>query len=295
MRKELVHIGDMSNTLQIKDFHIGICGANWTFDSHYHPSFEVLYCYDGSVSEWMENEKIPFHSGDWLLIPPGMRHYTVNESDTRFTYVSLIFDLDNPTFRKELKSIPRYLITREETIESQLPTYVELLEANVNELVLRDPESPIKHVTLFEGLGLQALILQIVQELVLLSGQRRDRMDHPEASPHEIEVASQIERLLSEFLHNSEVSIIQIAEQVGLSRGQCTKIFSKVFGMAPRHYVSTQRLLQAKEMLLYTDESIQTISDRLGFSSLSHFSRQFKRWTGKSPLQYRPKYRTHYT
>lgn len=44
---------------------------------------------------------------------------------------------------------------------------------------------------------------------------------------------------------------------------------------------------EAKGLLRYTDKSITAISDYLGFSSQSHFSHVFKKYSGNLPNEYR--------
>ncbi|MCH8498156.1 MAG: AraC family transcriptional regulator [Marinobacter sp.] len=47
----------------------------------------------------------------------------------------------------------------------------------------------------------------------------------------------------------------------------------------------------ATEMLLYTELSVDTIADQLGYSDPSNFGRAFRRWTGLSPRHYRQQQR----
>ena len=44
---------------------------------------------------------------------------------------------------------------------------------------------------------------------------------------------------------------------------------------------------EARRLLDYTDKSLTSISSYLGFSSPSHFSRVFKKYTGMLPSEYR--------
>ena len=46
---------------------------------------------------------------------------------------------------------------------------------------------------------------------------------------------------------------------------------------------------QAKDALRLTDERVQSICHRLGFSSQSYFGKQFKEATGMTPGEYREK------
>lgn len=44
---------------------------------------------------------------------------------------------------------------------------------------------------------------------------------------------------------------------------------------------------KAKELLAISNLNVYTVSEQLGFRSVHHFSRQFRRWTGLTPSQYR--------
>ena len=47
---------------------------------------------------------------------------------------------------------------------------------------------------------------------------------------------------------------------------------------------------EAKRLLRYSDKSLTAISNYLGFSSQSHFSRVFKKYASCAPGEYRAKY-----
>ncbi|MCF2940006.1 helix-turn-helix domain-containing protein [Paenibacillus alkaliterrae] len=57
--------------------------------------------------------------------------------------------------------------------------------------------------------------------------------------------------------------------------------------MSPRRYLSELKLHEAKELIQQPGLSLKEIASQLGYEELSNFSRQFKRWTNMSPLQYR--------
>lgn len=57
-------------------------------------------------------------------------------------------------------------------------------------------------------------------------------------------------------------------------------LFSEFEGVTLEKYIITQRILQVKEQLINTDKSLTEISDELGYSSVSHLSRQLKAYTG---------------
>ena len=54
-------------------------------------------------------------------------------------------------------------------------------------------------------------------------------------------------------------------------------------------FILMKKSEEAARLLAYTDKSLIAISDFLGFSSQSHFSRVFKKYMGKTPSEYRAK------
>ncbi|WP_143875836.1 helix-turn-helix domain-containing protein, partial [Oenococcus oeni] len=52
-------------------------------------------------------------------------------------------------------------------------------------------------------------------------------------------------------------------------------------------YLSKLKLKWAQQMLAKPQYNIDEIALVLGYSDSTHFSRQFKRWTGLSPKKYR--------
>ncbi|MGP3782803.1 helix-turn-helix domain-containing protein [Paenibacillus sp. 1A_MP2] len=63
--------------------------------------------------------------------------------------------------------------------------------------------------------------------------------------------------------------------------------FQKVYGISPRKYLSELKLHEAKQLIHQPDLNLTRVAAMLGYSSLAHFSRQFRRWTGMSPSEYR--------
>lgn len=83
------------------------------------------------------------------------------------------------------------------------------------------------------------------------------------------------------------VKIEQLARQVGVSRTYLYKIFISHSGKSVQQYLLDLRLEAAMDMLKKTRRDITEIAYSCGFTDSPSFCRQFKKTTGRTPLQYR--------
>lgn len=80
-----------------------------------------------------------------------------------------------------------------------------------------------------------------------------------------------------------------IAKALYLSRPYLSRRFQEETSMSLSSFIRRRKTEEAKRLLLYTDRTINDISEYLGYSSASHFIAVFTKETGISPLQYRMK------
>lgn len=86
------------------------------------------------------------------------------------------------------------------------------------------------------------------------------------------------------------LTVRETAEKLGLAPTYLSALFKKETGLALSEYVRRARIDTACTLLRYTDFSCLEIAEYLCFSSDSHFSQVFRRYTGQTPREYR---RTH--
>ena len=85
----------------------------------------------------------------------------------------------------------------------------------------------------------------------------------------------------------ADLTIQQIAEDLGVSYSNFRKLFKEFTGISPALYQQDLRLQRAKELLATTSLSIKEIAYRLRFESPDYFSSKFKIKTGKKPSEFR--------
>ena len=90
--------------------------------------------------------------------------------------------------------------------------------------------------------------------------------------------------------HQTEdISLGQVAKAVNTSTFFFCKMFKKVTGINFTDYVSRVRIENAKNLLLNPNLRVSEIAYEVGFQSLTHFNRVFKKIIGQSPTDYRAK------
>ncbi len=66
-----------------------------------------------------------------------------------------------------------------------------------------------------------------------------------------------------------------------------SNLFSTVEGVTIEQYFINQKIEKTRELLVYDELTLTEIADRLGYSSVAHLSRQFKKVTGMTPSQFK--------
>src|SRR5262249_42875182 len=97
-----------------------------------------------------------------------------------------------------------------------------------------------------------------------------------------------VEGLLTPLLETGNVTMSAIASQLGLSRQSLFRKL-KAEGVTFEEVLDGLRRTLALRYLNGEGLSVKETAFRLGFSEPASFSRAFKRWTGKSPLEVRRK------
>ena len=129
--------------------------------------------------------------------------------------------------------------------------------------------------------SLEALLGIFAQHLSLLSRQLNMQSRHAEA-PAITRAKEFIEANYSE-----RISLGAVAKVTHTSTFYFCKLFKRVTGVNFTDYVARVRVEKAKNLLFNPNLRISEIAFEVGFQSLTHFNRVFKRVTGQSPSRYR--------
>ncbi|MFR5556563.1 MAG: helix-turn-helix domain-containing protein [Coprococcus sp.] len=82
------------------------------------------------------------------------------------------------------------------------------------------------------------------------------------------------------------LTIEQICRDNMIGRSQLQKIFQQKTGLGVIEYFSNMKIDAAKQMMRTDLMNFTQIVEKLGYSSIHYFSRQFKKITGMTPSEY---------
>ncbi|HTL17900.1 MAG TPA: helix-turn-helix domain-containing protein [Patescibacteria group bacterium] len=133
----------------------------------------------------------------------------------------------------------------------------------------RQHESAVKLLTIF------------AQHLAILSNQILVRQENAEPP-----VITKAKKFIEEH-QTEDISLSDVAKAVNTSSFYFCKMFRKITGINFTDYLARLRIERAKNLLLNPNLRVSEIAYEVGFQSLTHFNRVFKRILGQSPTDYR--------
>ncbi|WP_144702795.1 MULTISPECIES: GlxA family transcriptional regulator [unclassified Aminobacter] len=83
------------------------------------------------------------------------------------------------------------------------------------------------------------------------------------------------------------LSLVEIADHVGLSRRQIERLFRQEMGRSPARYYLEIRLDRARHLLIQSTMPVVEVAVACGFVSASHFSKCYRELYARSPQQER--------
>jgi AraC-like DNA-binding protein len=87
--------------------------------------------------------------------------------------------------------------------------------------------------------------------------------------------------------YTETITLEGLAHIFGLSKYHLSRLYKRYTGFSPIDYQISQRITQSKNLLQFTDISIQEISYQIGIENISHFINLFKKREALTPLQFR--------
>lgn len=87
--------------------------------------------------------------------------------------------------------------------------------------------------------------------------------------------------------YSTQFPMEDLAEVCHMSLTHFRRVFHTIMRTSPLDYLNSTRIMKACNLLLSTEESILTISEMVGFASVSNFNRHFRSVIRMTPREYR--------
>lgn len=111
---------------------------------------------------------------------------------------------------------------------------------------------------------------------------------HPEESPRAVKKRSVLD--VKDYLdrnYRSRITLEELSARFFIDKYYLVKVFKEQFGCSINTYLLDLRITRAKQLLRFSDRSLEEIGEECGLGSPQYFSRQFKKVEGISPSRYR--------
>ena len=111
---------------------------------------------------------------------------------------------------------------------------------------------------------------------------------HPESvtvSQKRMELAAVKEYLDEHYME--KIMLEELAEKFFINKFYLSKIFKEAYGTTVNNYLISKRITRAKQLLRFTDMTVDEIGAAVGMVDANYFSRMFRKVEGSSPREYR--------
>jgi YesN/AraC family two-component response regulator len=88
----------------------------------------------------------------------------------------------------------------------------------------------------------------------------------------------------------NELPVEKIAEYSGVHPGYLSKIFKLSVGMTIPEYINRKKIEDSKYFLLHSNSQLSEIAHMFGYCNQSYYTALFKKYTGKTPGQFKSSY-----
>lgn len=83
------------------------------------------------------------------------------------------------------------------------------------------------------------------------------------------------------------IKVTDLCNNLFISPASLRRVFTHIFGLSPQGFIRIVRMYYAEIQLKDNSYSLTSIASGLGFSSVNHFSKEFKVFHGMCPREYR--------
>lgn len=282
-----------------------LTGENWKISDipcgclHFHNCLEIGFCHsDHGYLEFYNGTVLPFSKGDITFIPRNIPHTTCSSPglNSRWSYLffnpmQLFSDLLTPDAIRPLlqNDVTRYLIPAGASMRLSF-----LLSCIIEELSGSSPNCLIAKNYLFSfylELCRYALHVAPGDCCEASDSNETDAKPSEEMNPfvlntlNTLSIYPALEYIEDNYMNKFPIEIL--ADISHMSPTHFRRVFQEIMHTSPLSYLNSIRIMHACTLLQTTNQTILSISEMSGFSTLSNFNRHFSELMKMSPREYR--------
>jgi AraC-like DNA-binding protein len=271
--------------IKVLGIHYMDYACNWSVKTHKHTFFELHYIVDGSVATTINGIEKRLYPGEFYLMPPNTFHS--HKQDFEETHLGLALRWEMLKTSKEIHEKS----TNDMDMMLKVLSRFQWDKKTDNGDVYNKFIEIIKNATNSSSLKLQLLFLEFLEcmQQFYIDNKVDLISNHYEENRENNKIASSAIRFIDEN-YMLDIDMKDVANHVHISYSQLSRIFKKQNEITINNYLNKVRLSEAQKLLKCTNESINLITQRVGFNSEYYFSNAFKRVVGISPREYRKKF-----
>lgn len=268
--------------------------STFSFPGESHNFWEFVCVDKGEVTIGAGDQIYTLKKGDIAFHEPNEFHWVKANGSIAPNLIVISFSSKSPImnfFRKKIlrtDDFARSLLAR---IITEAGNFLEGRLDDPYQTVLRPKSSQPPASGQLIQLYLEELMIYFYRKYSDLStpaDEKPDKPDKPDKTMKEnidTEVFNRVVAYLGQHL-SGRVTIETICKDNLIGRSQLQKIFSKKSGLGIIEYFSNMKIEAAKELIRTEQMNFTQISEKLGYTSIHYFSRQFKKVTGMTPSEY---------
>ena len=236
------------------------------FPGEAHPMAELTYVDQGALHSVADGQDLLLKQGDLVLYGPGQWHMQYADIGVAPRFVTISFELHG----MELAPLMNRKFTAPQNV-------VSLLQNMLREQERMDPFS--NEIILSQ---LNLMLLYLLREAAAPKG---SKLQTSNAIHSENEIIRQAQQYISSHIRE-KLSVPLVARQVDVSPSYLTALFQKYLQISPGEYIRRIKLQESKQMIRENNLNFTEIAAELQYSTVHHFSRQFKEKFGITPTEY---------
>ena len=236
------------------------------FAGESHPMPELTYVDQGELHSVADGQDILLKQGDIAIFGPNQWHMHYADIGVAPRYVTITFDLEGVDITP--------LLNRKFAAPQQAVTLIQQM--------LREQERMDEFSSDMIISQLSLLMLTLLREASAPTGAK---LRTANAIHSENEIIRQAQQYISTHIRQ-KLSVPLVAKQVDVSPSYLTELFHKNLEISPGEYIRRTKLQESKQMIREDNLNFTEIAAALQYSTVHHFSRQFKEKFGITPTEY---------